>query len=308
MAWYPSAIRRDIGRTKTALVNPQRVTLHTAVTNANSLAGAFKDGPYCHFYVRADGTVEQHQDTAYRAAADLQGNDNTVSIETWDAYRESAPNKPIPYDGNGVSGWRSTSDVPAWTDKQITALIALLQWLWKTHPSIPRKLATDSKIGTSSHGVAWHKLGVPSTSGATVSQTGGMLWSTSAGKVCPGARRIAQVPLIFARAAGTATPTTTTPTGGATMTPQQIQQLLADLSRCLEILKNADPLLYGGELRRDIVADLKLVIDEGLTKSTAAILQALAGVSVPGASTEALQEAVRGALSGLTLRVDPPTT
>ena len=122
-----------------------------------------------------DGTVEQHQDTAYRAAADLQGNDNTVSIETWDAYRESAPNKPIPYDGNGVSGWRSTSDVPAWTDKQITALIALLQWLWKTHPSIPRKLATDSKIGTSSHGVAWHKLGVPSTSGATVSQTGGML-------------------------------------------------------------------------------------------------------------------------------------
>lgn len=293
MAWYPSAIRRDIGRAKVALVNPQRVTLHTAVTSASSLATAFKDGPFSHFYVRSDGTVEQYQDTAYRAAADLQGNDNSVSVESWDGYGTSV--FPL-----------NTSNVPAWTDAQAAAIAALIRWLWSTHPSIPRKLATDSKLGASSHGVAWHRLGVPKAAGATVSQTGGMLWSTSAGKVCPGARRIAQIPSIFARATGTATPTTTTPTGGATMTPQQIQQLLADLSRCLEILKNADPLLYGGELRRDIVADLKLVIDEGLTKSTAAILQALAGISVPGASTEALQEAVRGALSGLTLRIDPP--
>ena len=299
MAWYPSAIRRDIGRTKTALVNPQRVTLHTAVTNANSLAGAFKDGPYCHFYVRADGTVEQHQDTAYRAAADLQGNDNTVSIETWDAYRESAPNKPIPYDGNGVSGWRSTSDVPAWTDKQITALIALLQWLWKTHPSIPRKLATDSKIGATSHGVAWHKLGVPSTTGATVSQTGGMLWSTSAGKVCPGARRIAQIPGIFARAMGTATPTTTIPTGDD-MTPDQAKQL----ARVQQILENVDGLVVGGDLAKRIEA----AVDAAVTKATAAILAAIAGIALPGGSTDAVQQAVREALDGATLRlgVEPP--
>lgn len=285
MAWYPSAIRRDIGRAKVALVNPQRVTLHTAVTSASSLATAFKDGPFSHFYVRSDGTVEQYQDTAYRAAADLQGNDNSVSVESWDGYGTSV--FPL-----------NTSNVPAWTDAQAAAIAALIRWLWSTHPSIPRKLATDSKLGASSHGVAWHRLGVPKAAGATVSQTGGMLWSTSAGKVCPGDRRIAQIPGIFARAAGTPTPTTPT-TGDPDMSEKPVT-----LARALEILENVDGLIVGGLL----AARIESAIDAAATKSTAAILQALAGISVPGASTEALQEAVRGALSGLTLRVDPPTT
>ena len=76
------------------------------------------------------------------------------------------------------------------------------------------------------------------------------------------------------------------------------------LARALEILENVDGLIVGGLL----AARIESAIDAAATKSTAAILQALAGISVPGASTEALQEAVRGALSGLTLRVDPPTT
>ncbi len=212
MPWYPEAVRKPINRSTTPLVRPQRITLHTAVTNAASLAGAFKDGPHSHFYVRMDGTVEQYTDTAYRAAADLQGNDNSISIESWDGYREDANRRPIPVSVNGVTCWTHTTDVPAWTPAQVCAITLLLRWLLSVHPSVPRKLATDSKVGSTSHGIAWHRLGVPRRAGDTVSQTGGMLWSTAAGKVCPGDRRIAQIPGIFAAATAATPLVATTPT------------------------------------------------------------------------------------------------
>ena len=86
------------------------------------------------------------------------------------------------------------------------------------------------------------------------------------------------------------------------MTPDQSHQLF----RVWQIAENLD-----GQINGDaplLPQRIESAIDAAVTKSTAAILQALAGISVPGASAEALQEAVRGALSGLTLRVDPPTT
>lgn len=119
----------------------------------------------------------------------------------------------------------------------------------------------------------------------------------------------------IARSLGITTATPTPTTGDATMTPQQIQQLLSDLARCLEILRNVDPLLYGGELRRDNEA----AIDAAATKSTAAILEQIAalgkrldaltagGAPIGGTlTTEQLQEAVRAALDGATLTVRGP--
>ena len=187
MPWYPRAVRKTVSRFRTSLT-PRRVNLHTAVSNASSLYGYFSrsTSPCSHFYVREDGTVEQYVDTSYRAAADLRGNASTISIETWDGWG-----------GSWTSG-----PPPAWTPAQVTALRDLIDWILATHPTIPRRLATTSRDDSTSWGISWHRLGVPATRlqllrGA--SQTGGMLYSRAVGKVCPGDRRIAQIPGLLAR-------------------------------------------------------------------------------------------------------------
>jgi hypothetical protein len=197
--WYPGAIKRDIGR-GSIRHTPVRFVLHTAVVNASELKpGA--TGNYWHFYVGPTGTVYQYVDTAMRAGAETYpGSVGSISVESWDGYREDANRRPIPLDAYGVTGWRSTSDVPAWTAAQVASLAKLWAWLRKTHPTIPNRLATTSKDDGTSHGLAYHRLGVKLRATDKLSQTGGVVWSSSAGKVCPGDRRIAQLPGILASA------------------------------------------------------------------------------------------------------------
>lgn len=190
MALYPDAIQKPItaskGRQRLTLHN--RVNLHVAVSEAASLHGAFnqRGKPDSHFYVRRDGTVEQYVDTAWRANADLEGNDATISVET-------------------QGGVKNANSEP-WTDAQVKALAALYAWAIETH-GISKKIATDSKIGASSHGLSWHRLGVdgnfPSLPDITAGRNqrgGGMKYSKSRGKLCPGAGKIRQIPTIFAMA------------------------------------------------------------------------------------------------------------
>jgi hypothetical protein len=155
-----------------------RVNLHVAVSEAPSLRGFFNQAarPSSHFYVRKSGVVEQYVDTAYRAEADLEGNDATISVET-------------------QGGLRNAQSEP-WTDEQVDALAALFRWAAKTH-GIPMKLATDSRVGESSHGLSWHRLGIDPWR-----VVGGMRYSKAAGKVCPGDAKIRQIPTILARAKG----------------------------------------------------------------------------------------------------------
>ena len=208
MAWYPDAIKRDIGRGKYAHT-PVRFVLHTAVVNASELKPD-ATGSFWHFYVGPTGTVYQYVDTAMRAGAETYpGSVGSISVETWDGYRVDAARRPIPLDAYGVTGWRSTSDVPAWTGAQVASLAKLWAWLRKTHPTIPNRLATTSKSDGTSHGLAYHRLGVKLRATDTLSQTGGVVWSSTAGKVCPGARRMAQVPGIHALSSS-ANPASTT--------------------------------------------------------------------------------------------------
>lgn len=202
MPWYPGAIKRDIGRGRYAHT-PVRFVLHTAVVNAGELKpGA--TGSFWHFYVGPTGTIYQYVDTAMRAGAETYpGSEGSISVETWDGYREDANRRPIPLDAYGVSGWRHGSDVPAWTTAQATAIAKLFAWVRSVHPGVPARLATSSRADSSSYGLAWHRLGVKARASDTVSQTGGVVWSSAAGKVCPGDRRIAQLPGILAAASGT---------------------------------------------------------------------------------------------------------
>ena len=94
MAWYPKAIKKPItvDKGRLPMVRPVRINYHTAVTSASSLFSYFnvRGRSDSHFYVRDDGTVEQMVDTAMRANADLQGNPDTISIETWDGWGSSS--------------------------------------------------------------------------------------------------------------------------------------------------------------------------------------------------------------------------
>jgi hypothetical protein len=209
MARYPGAVWQPITAhpryAKTRMTEYNRVNLHTAVSNAQSLFGAFnkKSGPaFSHFYVAGDGTVYQYQDTDYRAAADGDGNDATISIETWDGYTGKAWDA----DGNGEPDWKNSSDVPAWTAAQIEALANLYAWAVRTH-GIAVKIAESSALGTPSKGLSWHRLGIdgnfpnlPDVRAGRKQRGGGMKYSSSFGKGCPGDERIWQVDDVFARA------------------------------------------------------------------------------------------------------------
>ena len=199
MAWYPYAIRRPLGRRGVRMARPVRINLHTAVFNGPTLASIFADGPFSHFYVRKNGDVEQYQDTALTAAADLDGNDDTISIESWDGWRAGAP-----------GFWRDNGDIPPWTPAQTAEITRLVRWLLDTHPTIPGKIATNNRAGLSSQGVGWHRLGVVPFA-AYPRSVGGLLYSKSRGKTCPGDRRIAQVPAIVAAATTKPKPPAPTP-------------------------------------------------------------------------------------------------
>lgn len=190
MARFPGAIWRPItadkGRRPMAAYN--RVNLHVAVTEAASLFGAFnKSGvPDSHFYVRRDGTVEQYVDTGLRAFADLDGNDATISIET--------------------QGGVNSPDTEQWTAAQVETLAQIYAWAVRTH-GIARQVAWNSQPGASSHGLSWHRLGIdgafpqlPDVRAGRGQRGGGMHYSKSRGKLCPGGAKIQQVPAIYARA------------------------------------------------------------------------------------------------------------
>ena len=198
MPIYPGAVVKLVPRTFRRATERNRINLHTAVFAGTSLYSMFsKPTAACsHFYVREDGTVEQYIDTDRYSAADLDGNDATISIETWDGYGK------VPWPGG---------QPPPWTSSQVTAIVALCRWICATH-GIPVRLADDSKIGASSRGISWHRLGIdgafprlPDMRAGRLQRGGGMHYSSATGKTCPGDARITQIPGIVA-AIGAPTP------------------------------------------------------------------------------------------------------
>lgn len=175
------------------------VCFHTMVgslagTRAMFLRNGYK-GTESHFGVGEKGETDQWQDIAYTADANLNGNGTVISIENADY--------------GGVFGKWDTSKaslVPAFTDAQVKRLIDLGVALslpgkvgsrsmhhqcpktWKCYTEgIPAKLIPDTKPGR--RGFGYHAQGVPGVGLVP----GGVQWSSARGKVCPGARRIAQV-------------------------------------------------------------------------------------------------------------------
>lgn len=196
MARMPGAVWKPLASNwanQPALNAPDIICIHTMVGSLagtdsyfRSGNGAGFSGTESHFGTGASGEITQWQDTSRQAEANFNGNGHIISIENADY-------------GAGFPRWNTNDGgaVPAFTAAQCEAIAKILAWASKTH-NIPLVLVPNSKRGN--RGVAYHAQGVPSRSGASVSQTGGELWSLAVGKVCPGSRRIAQIPGIIKRA------------------------------------------------------------------------------------------------------------
>lgn len=162
MPIYPEAVVKLLPQNATQVrITPRKIVHHTAVdgTSTKSLFDWFKSpsakGAESHFYVRADGTVEQYMDTNVRADAQFAANVDAISIETWDG--------------------RATTNGPAnpWTEAQVQALIRLDRWLCDTHKIPPVQCPSPTGAG-----IGWHSLFRD--------------WNTDS-HACPGQPRIDQI-------------------------------------------------------------------------------------------------------------------
>ncbi len=179
---YPGASWRPLGaQTQPRMSSHEVVCLHTCVGFLASTDAMFRDqgfgGTESHFGVGGkwgsdagqglDGAVWQWQDLDFTADANLEGNPRVISIETAD----NAPQLP--------------GDIEAWTPAQVDAIVDLVAWLCRTY-AIPARLIADTVPGTK--GIGYHAQGTAATLPA-----GAERWSTTVGKPCPTARRIAQI-------------------------------------------------------------------------------------------------------------------
>lgn len=183
------------------------VCLHTIVGYAPAHAA--------HFSTNAAGKIFQSRDTRFRSAANLEGNYRVIAVENEDH-------------GPAFGQW-NTGDghaVPAFTAAQVETIARICAWAHETH-GIPLVACPDSKPG--SRGIGYHRQGVDGnwdgyTYGGRVA--GGEVWTNFRGKVCPGDRRIAQIPRIIARAKQLAGETEED-----VMTPEQEKKLDLALAR-----------------------------------------------------------------------------
>jgi len=142
-----------------------------------------------HFSTTADGKIYQSRDTDYRSAANLNGNPRVIAIENEDH-------------GPRFGG---TPRLPEWvllTPEQVEANAKILRWAHEEH-GVPLQLCPDSK--PTSRGLAYHRQGIDGnfqTYAFPGRVSGGEVWSSSFGKVCPTDARIAQLPDILRIALG----------------------------------------------------------------------------------------------------------
>ncbi len=216
------------GRSQQRII-PVRVTLHTAVTNSQDIYGPGL-GPgrtHSHFYNPKTGRPRLHQELNKKAWADLDGNMSTISVEHWDGYPNGAPGY-----------WRHNGDVPPFTASQIEN-DALIFAYCVEYFGVPNRIATPEDTS----GLAWHRLGVTGNFGRfdrndrktwSAAQTGER-WSLARGKLCPGDRRIDQIPIIFARAqellkasGPTIIPAPSQPTPAASTSLEETMALMQD--------------------------------------------------------------------------------
>ena len=182
MARMPGAEWRPLAKHGGAMRAFDIICIHTMVGSLMGTDSYFQSGSAnSHFGTGGDGRIIQWLDTTIQSWANANGNPHIISIENADI-------------GPEFPKWNTNDGgaVPAFTAKQIEAIAQIVAWACRTH-NIPCQIIPDAKPGR--RGIGWHRQGVPGYMVAGAEQ-----WSSARGKVCPGDRRIAQIPAIVARA------------------------------------------------------------------------------------------------------------
>lgn len=197
---YPGATWDPLGtQTEPRMRSHDILCFHTMVGSLAGTSSMFHANGYggteSHFGVgesKRQG-IKQWQDLMYQADANLDGGHRVTSIETADY--------------GGIFGKWNTNDaskVPAWSADQLDMLVDLTVWwckksthrncpsTWKCHQvGVPAIIIPDTRQGR--RGLGYHRQGCKPN---VVS--GGELWSSAYGKVCPAWRREAQLKTIIA--------------------------------------------------------------------------------------------------------------
>lgn len=265
MARMPGAVWRPIPVSST---RPRRRTgrgicLHVAVSESSSLFGFFSTAEVdSHFYVAKDGTIEQYVDTALVAYANRDGNSTLISVET--------------------QGGVTNVDGEPWTPAQVAALAKLVKWA-ASSDGFPLQPMTNSLLA--SRGVGYHRLGVD-----PYRISGGELWSSSYGKVCPGAAKIRQIPQIITLAKG-ATPEEDMPL--TTAEKNEIAALSAKATVAALLAADVSEQYDGVQSFKNVLSQVWTNSREDLSDNDALI-----------AAVKALPASVRAALADAIVQVD----
>lgn len=160
-------------QTEPRLVKKNKILIHTMVGTLRGTDSMFRqagfDGTESHFGTSAIGEIWQWQDTDFQADANLEGNDDAISIENEDW---------------GINGWKGVGEVPPFAPDQLKALIRLCAAICVEH-DIPPVALTNSE--DASRGIGTHRLGIDPY------RTHGEHYSSSFAKACPGNARLNQV-------------------------------------------------------------------------------------------------------------------
>ncbi|WP_240373025.1 N-acetylmuramoyl-L-alanine amidase [Brevibacterium zhoupengii] len=201
MAMMPGATNRLLAnQARQGLMKSyDAAVLHTMVGSLAGTDSMFQEGgtvgTESHFGIGEHGEIYQWVDTKYTADANYLGSGHVISIETADY-------------GGSFGRWNTAGDnVPYWNAAQITAIVKILIWVHETHgiPLTATKSVTEKGVGYHAQGVPGNEL--PNSLRGTKYQ-----WSKYAGKVCPGKKRISQIPEIVRLAQGGATSSGSSPT------------------------------------------------------------------------------------------------
>lgn len=189
MAMMPGAVNRLLSNQarQGPMKSYQGVCLHTMVGTLAGTDSMFRSGgtvgTESHFGVGENGEIYQWVDTRYTADANYLGSGHVISIETADY-------------GGSFGRWNTAGDnVPYWNEKQLAAIVRIIVWACETH-DIPIRQMKD----VTDRGIGYHAMGVPGNELPSRLQGTRYQWSKARGKVCPGRRRISQVPEVVRRA------------------------------------------------------------------------------------------------------------
>lgn len=163
-----------------------------------------------------DGRLEQWRDTSEQADANRTANVRALSVETTD----NAPAR--------------AADIELWTPKQVDTLIRLGRWAADVH-GIPKRICRNPRDPGFGWHAMWDNTQYEYSDGSTP-------WTPSAGKECPGPKRIAQLknvilPAIFSG--------TTPREEGLSMA--DVQDILVALADLKTTVNNASRLIRVGD-------------------------------------------------------------